>query len=480
MSVRWKSMIPVLLLCTMVLGIVEYYWLPDLRAVNLNQYRETQRRALNLLAMTLLDPLSRDDLAQVYAVLEEAQTLHDDWIELRVLDRNGALLYPLASSSKQDAGNYPVITWTQALGGDAFVVFELVADPSVIVEAERRLLRELRLWVVIALILALAAGAFLESRWLLRPLRRLTEATDRLAAQDFSMPLPSPRRDEVGKLIGAFQRMRERIRDHLDELQATRDKALNATQIRSEFLAKMSHRLRTPLATILGASKQIQDYAREHRHDAYFAYVEKIRTSGKHLVEIVDDIMDLSKIETGRLELHYEKIDLLALVQEVVASAKPLVKERKNEIAIQVVNQVHKVMADPVKVRQLLMNLIVNAAKFTHNGVIIVVIRTAEVNGREYFAIDVQDTGQGIEKEMIDKIFEPFSTIEGEVNRSAKGIGLGLAICKQICELMDGEISVVSDPGKGSTFTFMLPMRPDDVSARSKAPAEEPESVTAN
>lgn len=227
-----------------------------------------------------------------------------------------------------------------------------------------------------------------------------------------------------------------------------------ANQTKSTFLANMSHELRTPLNAIIGYSEMLLEEAAEANQTALVPDVHKILTAGKHLLELINAVLDLSKIEAGKMELYIETFDVPRLVSDVVTVLRPLVDKNGNKLDVSVDPSVRSMRSDQTKVRQSLYNLLSNACKFTTNGLISISVRTLP-DRRISFA--VSDTGVGMTAEQKARLFKPFTQADSSTSRRYGGTGLGLVISRRFAEMMGGDISIVSEQEKGSTFTLTLP-----------------------
>jgi signal transduction histidine kinase len=297
----------------------------------------------------------------------------------------------------------------------------------------------------------------LEYRLVQTPIANLAAAATRLSQRDFSATLPKPKNDEIGKLIKSFDLMRCNLQVHQEELCQARDKALEATRVKSQFLAQMSHELRTPLNAIIGYCELLEEELMGEVSKQKVEDLGKINCSARHLLTLISDILDISKIEAGKLELEIGKFSLHNLVTQVVGSMQPLADYNGNTFKLALDPQTDTIVNDKTKIKQILYNLLSNSCKFTKNGTILV--RTNKLNdkGGDYFKVDVEDNGIGIDKEKQETLFDVFTQIDTSYNRQYDGAGLGLALCRQLCELMRGHISLQSEPNKGSVFTFYLP-----------------------
>jgi signal transduction histidine kinase len=317
---------------------------------------------------------------------------------------------------------------------------------------------------------------------LTRRLDNLTQAASKIADGNFSASTSIRGEDELGILGSAFNQMarnvekliaelRDREKDlrsaHLDleqritertaELAVARDEALAANHTKSMFLANMSHEFRTPLNAISGYSELIEEIARENGYHQILGDLENIQNAGNHLLGIVNNVLDLSKIEAGKMEFEIREFQISELINEVVASVNPLVQKNNNQLEIHFDDSVVSMCTDETKVSQVLINLIANAAKFTENGDITFSIKKHEQHNLVIFTIE--DTGIGINPLQINDLFEEFTQADSSTTRKYGGTGLGLALSKRICELLGGQISVVSQLNKGTKFTICLPVK---------------------
>jgi signal transduction histidine kinase/DNA-binding response OmpR family regulator len=256
-----------------------------------------------------------------------------------------------------------------------------------------------------------------------------------------------------------------------------------ASQHKSQFLANMSHELRTPMNAIIGVGEMLLEDARDQGHHDEIEPLERILRAAQHLLALINDILDLSKIEAGKMDILLESFPIGSLVEDVVATIRPLVEKNANRFQLDCPADVGTMRADPTRVRQALLNLTSNAAKFTEGGTITITARRHRREDSDWVTVAVTDTGIGMTAEQTEKLFQEFTQADASTTRKYGGTGLGLAISRRFCRLMGGDITVQSTPGHGSTFTISLPAgteraddedRPVMKSTRSAAPGQVP------
>jgi signal transduction histidine kinase/DNA-binding response OmpR family regulator len=238
-----------------------------------------------------------------------------------------------------------------------------------------------------------------------------------------------------------------------EHLELARKAAEGANHTKSAFLAAMSHELRTPLNAIIGYGELLAEEAEDAGHEEYLADLTKIQKAARHLMALINDILDLSKIEAGKLELSPETFEVSDLVQEVASMVAPLVERNANTLEPAGLETAGKLHADPMRVRQVLFNLISNAAKFTKQGRIRLVVERSS----DGISFVVEDQGIGMTPEQLSRLFQPFAQAEASTAKKYGGTGLGLVICRRLCRLMGGEIDVTSEVGRGTSFRVRLP-----------------------
>ena len=243
-----------------------------------------------------------------------------------------------------------------------------------------------------------------------------------------------------------------------EQLKSAKEAAETANRAKSAFLANMSHELRTPLNAIIGYSDMLQEDAIEYGYDEVISDLRKIQSAGSHLLDLINNILDLSKIEAGHMDLFVEPFEILGLTEEVQYAVQPIVEKNGNQLEIQVADDIGTMNNDLTKIRQTLINLMSNAAKFTENGTVILSVRrTVESDSNEWVRFAVKDTGIGMTTEQLQEVFKEFTQADVSTTRKYGGTGLGLTISRRFCQMMGGDINVESKYNRGTTFTVVLP-----------------------
>ncbi len=257
----------------------------------------------------------------------------------------------------------------------------------------------------------------------------------------------------------------------VDQLRVTQRQAEAATRAKSDFLASMSHELRTPLNAIILYSELLQEEAADQGQQASITDLQKIQSSGKHLLELINDILDLSKIEAGKMSLAVDTFEIRMMFDELLDTAAPLIQKNHNRLNVRCEDGIGTMEADLTKTRQILLNLLSNAGKFTRDGTITLEARHCTVAGRASVEFAVTDTGVGMTQAQTEKIFEAFTQADVTTTRKYGGTGLGLALVARFCQLMGGTVSVESRPGEGARFVVCLPLNANDVPLESATAA---------
>lgn len=265
----------------------------------------------------------------------------------------------------------------------------------------------------------------------------------------------SERRIQGGGTVAVYSDITE-LRTQNLELEEARELSEVANRTKSQFLANMSHELRTPLNAIIGYSEILQEDAVDNGQEQLVPDLKKIEGAGRHLLGLINDILDLSKVEAGKMDVFIEEIDLSSLLDEVKSIIAPLVAKNGNELEVRLADHVGRMRTDRTKLKQCLLNVLSNASKFTQDGKLTVQVRRFETDGPK-IEIVISDTGIGMNEDQIGRLFQAFSQADASTTKKFGGTGLGLAITRHFCRLLGGDISVASQPGVGSSFTIILP-----------------------
>jgi signal transduction histidine kinase/DNA-binding response OmpR family regulator len=274
----------------------------------------------------------------------------------------------------------------------------------------------------------------------------------RKTAGEFPQPVVSLLQSFAAQSVLAIQNAR-----YFREIQEKSEELAAASQHKSQFLANMSHELRTPLNAIIGVTEMLLEDAHELKRDDEVEPLERVLRAGRNLLALINDILDLSKIEAGKMEMHLESFPVAPLIEDVVKTIQPLAAKSGNELTVSCPSGVGAMHADQTRVRQALLNLASNANKFTERGKVTVNVRRTSEGGRDWITTAVADTGIGMTPEQVGRLFQEFMQADASTTRKYGGTGLGLAISRRFCQMMGGDITVESEVGRGSTFTIRLP-----------------------
>jgi signal transduction histidine kinase/DNA-binding response OmpR family regulator len=346
--------------------------------------------------------------------------------------------------------------------------------------------------LAILVIIAISLTSIVISRrYIARPLMKLQHSAALIAEGDLEALIETGSGDEIGRLAEDLSVMRGSLKQLFGELTESKDKleeysrileekveqrtadlasakteaeearavAEEASRAKSTFLAKMSHELRTPLNAIIGYSEMLLEDVEISGQKEFIPDLQKIGASGQHLLSLINEILDLSKIEAGKMDLYLESLDVKLMVEEVLSTIQLLVEQNENVLKVQWGDNLGTMYADLTKVRQSLFNLLSNACKFTERGTVSLDVSRDILDGVDWLTFSISDTGIGMTEEQIDTLFQEFSQAEVSTTRKYGGTGLGLLLSKQFCQMMGGDIAVESELGIGSTFTIRLPAK---------------------
>jgi signal transduction histidine kinase/CheY-like chemotaxis protein len=404
--------------------------------------------------------------------------------------RNNTVIPSLLPAHAQDKGyrfegGYLQVFHDVTLNGERLGTLFLQSDMRQWSVRAKRYAGILFIFVFVSGLFAFLVSSRLQ-RLISRPILHLEDTMRMVSAnRNYGVRATKSYGDEIGKLIDGFNTMLSEIqqrdmalrganeelksrtgelekeilhrRQTQEELLKAKHVAEEASRAKSTFLANMSHELRTPLNAIIGYSEMLEEETRESGKSDSVQDLRKIQSAGKHLLSLINDVLDLSKIEAGKMGLHLENFDVAPLIDEMATTLQPAAAKNGNTIRLYVAKSLGAMHADITKVRQILFNLLSNACKFTDHGTISVDVDENKFQGRDWIRFRVSDTGIGITAKQKENLFLEFSQADASIARKYGGTGLGLAITYRFVQLMKGRISVESEPGKGATFTVHLP-----------------------
>lgn len=325
---------------------------------------------------------------------------------------------------------------------------------------------------IVSMLLSVAIAAVVAwrtSRAIAEPVITVTQVAEQVAKKsNFDLRAPITTDDEIGLLAKSLNRLIERVSERTKQLEQAKELAEAASTAKSQFLANVSHELRTPLNAVIGLSQLLQDDAADFAASPDFITdLETINSAGRHLLKLINDILDVSKIEAGKMTLYPETFDITNLINNVVLTVKPAMEKNGNTLQVDCDDNLGTMYTDQTRMQQILLNLLSNAAKFTTNGKVTLTVKHEKIKLRQdaplsVISFTVTDTGIGMSPSQQQQLFQPFTQGDNSTTRKYGGTGLGLAISRHFCQMMGGEIIVKSQLGVGSTFRVNLPLSAGD------------------
>ncbi|MDI6784995.1 MAG: ATP-binding protein, partial [bacterium] len=341
-----------------------------------------------------------------------------------------------------------------------------VVSPDISFSIQRGLLSSILIAGAVAIVFSVTSSILIV-HYLIKPVNELRRGAEQIASGKLDVRIATHTNDELSELATAFNTMAEqlqksysdleqKVKERTAELEFANLRLRKADRLKSEFLANMSHELRTPLNSILGFSELLKEPAFGPLTEKQFEYLNNIASSGRHLLELINDILDLAKVDAGKIELHLEPLPIVQLLDEVQSIVRSIAKEKNIRVLRELPPDLTTIPVDHSRFKQIMYNLLSNALKFTPENGTVTITANPE---KDAVRISVQDTGIGIAEEDQARIFNEFEQVDGSRARKYEGTGLGLALTKRLVELHGGNIWVESEIGKGTKFTFTIPNR---------------------
>lgn len=456
-GIYWKFLsriIPAMTLCAILLAAIYAYVViasaEEQVLIKLNTINEVHSQSISHPLWTL-DYQGLDRILKTIAIYPEV-------LCVEVEDSSEGLRFAWPENCAQNANNAQ--TFTRPLFHENKPIGNLylgyTEQPML-----QSLYREIAIGFVFFLILTFVAGlvAFASLRHIVgRPLELLMASIRKAKETDARESISWSSNDELGEVIESYNGLINQVNEKTDELVAARVDAEKATQSKGQFLANMSHELRTPLNAVIGITEMLREEAEEDKRDTE-AY-DRVAGSGRHLLHLIDDILLFAKYEAREMDIKMAELSIEDMINDVETIVEPLAKRANNTLQLVNKSQYDSMVSDELRLKQIVLNLLSNAAKFTTNGHIQLTISDTHVNEIPRIVFSFKDNGIGISKDDQGNIFNEFAQVDESTTRLYGGTGLGLAISQQLCQLLGGKISVTSELDKGSEFSFSLPVNP--------------------
>lgn len=476
-SVKWRTIGALAIVISVIMLVSSAWTIYQNTEYNINELEGRGRSLANMQAKALgqsMWDLNTDVVKGIIGALASDR----DFTYVQVVDTNNKTIVDVGEANRHDN------------------VIEFKAPITYMTDEKEKVLGEIRLvlsqddltrqmwesiWNEFKIFMALLVSTMFTvylvlSHFIIRPINQITNVMGKMASGDLNHVIPLERLDEFGTMVTAFNTMtktlarnyrrieesqKEVIRAN-EQLEQARLDADMANKTKSAFLANMSHELRTPLNAIIGYSEILIEEGPEMESKDFLPDLERIISSARHLLQLINEILDLSKIEAGKMTVHCEMLEVPKVLSEVKTLVVPLMHRGNNRFDIKMDDELKFLYTDEMKLRQSLINLLGNAAKFTQNGNVVLDVRREIANDNEWAIFSVRDTGIGMTEEQQNKVFDAFTQADESTTRRYGGTGLGLAITKKTCRLLGGDITVSSKVGEGSTFSIRIPVRTEN------------------
>lgn len=458
-SISWKFLvilIPAITAAASVIGAAYTYMQIKHSEKNLIKKIETISQVHSLAVAHPLWTLDIDGLNRSLKTI----ALHPEIVCVDVIEEDSNEPYQWPPSCAEKSGTFELFSTDLFLDNQSLGKLELYYTNMPLRD---QLKRELFNWALFFFLLVsfAAVTAYLTLQYIVgRPIKQLMASIKKSENSDALETVEWSSNDELGNVISAYNSMINQIEQNTDELVSAHQQAEAAAYTKSRFLANMSHELRTPLNAVIGITEMLREEAEEDENDT--EPFDRVAMSGRHLLYLIDDILDFSKLEAGKVTISMERINLAELLNDVCTTIYPMAENRNNQLQLDFSGTPDTIITDPFRLKQILINLLSNACKFTDKGEIFLKVGQS-TNTKDSVVFTVRDTGIGISADQHEQLFSDFVQADISTTRQYGGSGLGLAISQRLCELLGGKIFLQSTLGKGSEFSFTLLTNPSQL-----------------